>query len=340
MRIERTVTTISWIPSDALRGMLGATEKLRVAHHDEPPPDTVGKPAAETLAQLGAADRFRFSNELTAWIEVEDGRIVDCGYSGREWMGSTSLHLGVGDITVPAVPYDVLQAEPEIVDGSAQFRQTAGGRTGLPIPRAIRRPPFVQYRAPTVWTTLELTIHPDGSHEGRLAGASAFPRHWMYDDDGGLVAKSGLTDLKNWLSGSFGKRTPWGDEDSPALVTAVETALERELSTVIMHGGPKPDVRRLKEGAVLTEQGTPGDELFLLLDGVIAVEVDGAPVAEVGPGAVLGERAVLEGGTRTSTLRCVTPCRTAAVKADHLDRDRLAQLAAGHRREDDLAGAG
>jgi CRP-like cAMP-binding protein len=117
------------------------------------------------------------------------------------------------------------------------------------------------------------------------------------------------------------------------LVTAVETALERELSTLIMRGGPKPRVRRLKEGAVVTEQGAPGNELFLLLDGVVAVEVDGSAVAEVGPGAVLGERAVLEGGTRTSTLRCVTACRVAAVKADHIDTDRLAELASGHRRE-------
>ena len=52
------------------------------------------------------------------------------------------------------------------------------------------------------------------------------------------------------------------------------------------------------------------------------------------------ERALLEGGKRTSTLRCVTACRVAAVGADHIDRDRLGALAAEHRREDDLAGAG
>ena len=54
---------------------------------------------------------------------------------------------------------------------------------------------------------------------------------------------------------------------------------------------------------MLTEQGQQGDEVFLLLDGVLAVEVDGEPLADVGPGAILGERAALEGGARTSTLR-------------------------------------
>ena len=42
MRIERAVTTVSWIPSDSLSGMLKAGEKLGVAHHDEPPPDAAG----------------------------------------------------------------------------------------------------------------------------------------------------------------------------------------------------------------------------------------------------------------------------------------------------------
>ena len=34
------------------------------------------------LDELQAADRFRFVNRLEAWIEVEDGRIVDAGQRG------------------------------------------------------------------------------------------------------------------------------------------------------------------------------------------------------------------------------------------------------------------
>ena len=62
-----------------------------------------------------------------------------------------------------------------------------------------------------------------------------------------------------------------------------------------MRGGEKPTIRKVKEGHVLVEQGQLGAELYLLLDGVLAVEVDGEPLAELGPGAILGERAVLEG---------------------------------------------
>ena len=57
----------------------------------------------------------------------------------------------------------------------------------------------------------------------------------------------------------------------------------------------RPDIRRVKEGRTLVEQGSSSNEMYLLLNGVLVVEVDGDKIAELGPGAVFGERAVLEG---------------------------------------------
>ncbi len=91
----------------------------------------------------------------------------------------------------------------------------------------------------------------------------------------------------------------------------------------------------MKTAACLCEQGTEGNELFLLLDGVLAVEVDGTVVAEVGPGAVLGERAALESGRRTSTLKALTPVRVALATVDELAPEALGALVEEHRREDD-----
>ena len=141
----------------------------------------------------------------------------------------------------------------------------------------------MQFKAPLVWTTLEVLMHADGRSEFSMSGASPFPRHWIYDDEGKLSAKAGLADFKDWYRNAFGKHTPWGDEDSPALVTAVETALERDLATTIMRGGEKPTVRKVKEGHVLVEQGQLGSELYLLLDGVLAVEVDGEAFGRARP---------------------------------------------------------
>ena len=299
-------------------------------HYDEPPPAELGD-----ISELRAADRFRFANLLRAWIEVDGaGQITAGGYGGSGLMGVSTVRLGGLRHTFQAVGLPDLQREPERGDSWMRFVQTTGGRTALPLPRGVRRRPYVQWQAPLVWTTLSLTLHADGRAEYSLEGASRFPRHWIYDAAGRLTHKSGLTGYADWVRVSFGRHTPWGDEDSPALVTAVETALERTLSVQLMHGAAKPRISQLEAGADLVRQGEPGSEIYLLLDGVIGVERDGNRLAEYGPGAMLGERALLEGGTRTSTLVAVTRCRVASVFAVQLDLSALAELATGHRRED------
>jgi hypothetical protein len=334
MRHESSVTSLSWIPSEAVTGGTRVAFDTGVAHYDDPPPAELGD-----IEALRAADRFRFANVLRAWIDVDNsGRITGSGYSGGGLMGSTAIRLGGLHYRFQAVQLPVLQRDPERGDGWMRFVQTAGGRTGVPAPRRVRRRPFVQWQPPLVWTTLSLTLHADGRAEFGMTGASRFPRHWVYDRDGELSHKSGLTDFSDWYRKSFGRHSPWGDEDSSALVMAVETALERALSVQLMHGGAKPRIDRFPAGTTLVQQGQPGTDVYLVLDGVVRVERDGERLAEYGPGALLGERAHLEEGVRTSTLVAVTPCRLAAVDASQLDRSALEELSGGHRREDPSQG--
>ena len=193
-----------------------------LAHYDPPPPAELAD-----IEALRDADRFRFANVLEAWVDVDrSGTIVDCGYCGGGMMGSTTVKLGPLARTFEAVGLPDIQRSPERGKDFVRFVQTAGGRTGVPAPRRVRRKPFVQWQAPLVWTTLSLTIHADGHAHGALEGASRFPRHWVYDGSGRHSHKSGLADFKDWYRKSFGRHTPWGDQDSRALVTAVETALE------------------------------------------------------------------------------------------------------------------
>ena len=105
-----------------------------------------------------------------------------------------------------------------------------------------------------------------------------------------------------------------------------------------MRGAAKPKIKKVKAGANLVRQGDQGSEVYLVLDGVLRVEVDGRRLAEYGPGALLGERAHLEGGARTSSLVAVTACRVASVPAESLDLPALEELSTGHRREDLGAG--
>jgi hypothetical protein len=329
-RYEGLVTSLSWIPSEAIESAQRVAFDSGITHYDPPPP-------AEGLdvEEMQKTDRFRFANVLRAWVELDaSGAIRDCGYSGGGVMGSTTVNVAGLRHTFQAVQLPDLQREPERGDGWVRFVQTVGGRTGMPAPRRVRRKPYIQWQAPLVWTTLSLTIHADGRTEHAMTGASRFPRHWVYGADNRLTHKSGLTDFKDWYQKSFGRHTPWGDEDSEALVTAVETALERTLSAQLMQGAHRSQIQKFPAGTTLLKQGESGTQVLLILDGVVRVDKDGERLAEYGPGAILGERAHLEGGIRTSTNVSVTPCRVAMIEADVFERSHLEELSEGHRRED------
>lgn len=186
--------------------------------------------------------------------------------------------------------------------------------------------------APLAWTSLALTIKADGTSEFEVVGASPFPRHWIYDKNGNLAAKSGMIDFRTWYRSAFTRDSPWGGTGSKALITTAETALERQISAKIM-GGKGVDILRVAQGKTLINQGDKGTDLFVVLDGVLVVEVDGEAIAEVGPGAIVGERAILEGGKRTATLRAVTPVKAARATKATIDPALLAEVGKGHLRE-------
>lgn len=325
MRIESSITSLSWIPLGAVEGFNRLSFGVRVAHYDPVPPEVLGD-----LDELEATDRFRFANRLEAWIEVQDGRVVDAGQGGGGRSNFTKVGYGSANIAFAPVALRDLRLKPEIGPTWARFVQTAGGRTGFPTPRRVRHEPYLQIAAPVVWTTLALIIHVDGTTEQRLVGASSFPRHWVYDHSGRLVAKTGFIDYDTWWREAFGTHTPWGAEDSAPIVTAVESSLERELSVAVIDA--KPPFRRLQAGRTLVEQGDRGKELFLLFDGILRVEIDGRAVTEVGPGAILGELALLHEGRRTATLRAVTPCRVAIIPEGQIDQRALEEVAEGRMR--------
>jgi hypothetical protein len=330
MRIESSVTAVSWIPSEAIQGMPKIPFELGIGHYDEPPPDRI-TPA--DLERLRDEDRFREANELRAWIDVEDGKIVDAGYGGGGLVGSTTFRLGRKDLVFQGVPFETIQQEPEMGDHEARFVQTVGGHAGFPAPRRVKGRPFFRIKSATAWTTLALTIRADNSSDHELVGASSFPRHWVYDKDGSLAHKAGTIDFKSWYREAHGEHTPWGDEDSEPFVAQAETALERQLSRDILESGTKLPRRRLKQDERLVEQGEPGDELYLLLDGVLAAVVDGEEIAQIGPGAILGEGAIVGEGTRNATLRACTPARVAVIAPEMIDRQAMETLASGRRRE-------
>lgn len=324
------MTVISWIPSEAIRGLPNLPFQVGVTHIDDPPPDRL-----DSVTGLIEEQKLRFANVLEGWIEVDERGIVGYGGAGRGHMGSSVVSVGPRSLSLPGLSLPDLRPDPVVTPQSVTFRQTAGGRASLPAPRRVKHKPFIQISSPVVWTTLELELFADGSADGRLVGSSPFPRHWVYDGAGKLAAKSGLIDFKQWYHHAFGGVTPWEAADLDALTTEVETELERRLSSSIMRTSARTHRRKLQAGEVLYHQGDGGADLFLVLDGVASVEVDGEIVAEIGPGAVMGERALIEGGRRTATVRAVTPLRGVVVPPELVDREALEELSSSHRREED-----
>jgi CRP/FNR family transcriptional regulator, cyclic AMP receptor protein len=77
-----------------------------------------------------------------------------------------------------------------------------------------------------------------------------------------------------------------------------------ELREIAKLGTPI-DVAR---GAVLTEEGAPGSEFFLLLEGEARVKVRGATAAVRKTGDYFGELSLIDGGPRTATISAAEDC--------------------------------
>ena len=76
----------------------------------------------------------------------------------------------------------------------------------------------------------------------------------------------------------------------------------------------------LEAGRFLWREGDRGDEVVLLLDGVLDVvhePASGEPVVlrSLEPGAIVGEFAALDGRERSAAVRAVTPCRLLRIPA-------------------------
>jgi len=329
MKIESSVTSISWIPSAAIAGVTRVPFEAGMTHYDDPPPDRW-----DDLDAVIGPEGARFANNLRAWIEVEDGQITGHGQGGGGRLSTTLFRMAGMRIQVEAVGYPDLRPEPVLGDNFVRFTQTAGGRPGMPAPRLVKGAPFVKIQGPTVWTTLALTIYTDGSSKHELVGASSFPRHWIYDADGALAGKSAVIDFKTWYRTATVARSPWRRQENTVIATPVETPLERRLSEAIMRGGAPPRPTKIKAGRTIISEGDTADDLVLVLDGLVAVETGGTELTQLGPGSVLGERAGLEGSRRTATIRALTDCRIVQYHAADLLADDLRQLASGHHRED------
>lgn len=60
---------------------------------------------------------------------------------------------------------------------------------------------------------------------------------------------------------------------------------------------------------ILFNDGDPGDKMFAVLEGELAVIKDGEKIAQIHPGEVFGEMALIESKNRAARVQCITSCR-------------------------------
>jgi hypothetical protein len=321
MRLTAEATCLSWIPRTAVEGAFKLPFGWGIAHYDKPPPD-----ASPDVERLLSGDAIRFANQLHAWIDVEDGHIAGQGMSGGGRVGSTTVRLKKAGLTFAGVPLPDLMEAPEVLADRVRFRQTCGGHTGAPVPRAIPRPPYVRISAPIAWSTILLTLRADGTSESEIADASVFPRHYLYDSTGRLTHKSALIRYKDWLRRSEEQRSPWAGVRTPVPTARVKAEAERSLADTILVSADY-DQHRLPAGEMMTPAFIHDDQVAVLLDGLLLVLINDEPAVELGPGAILDPSKRSPESRQHAKIRAQTATRLAVLARDQLDSDALLDVA-------------
>ena len=141
------------------------------------------------------------------------------------------------------------------------------------------------------------------------------------------------------------------DAPDPAMADRTSLMRRHPIFAPLSDGTLEQLARRLEpvEVGASTEvirQGHPGDRVYIVASGELAVDVDGRPGADLGPGEVFGEIALMRDVPRTASVRAVTDSSlftlgrddflaavtghaTSAAEADIVVSTRLAALRPG-----------
>ncbi|HSY47641.1 MAG TPA: cyclic nucleotide-binding domain-containing protein [Thermoanaerobaculia bacterium] len=75
----------------------------------------------------------------------------------------------------------------------------------------------------------------------------------------------------------------------------------------------EPDVRAFRAGETVFTEGDPGDCMFAVIEGEVAIQKNGIILERVGVGGVFGEMSLIDHAPRSATAVATVDCRVAAV---------------------------
>jgi CRP-like cAMP-binding protein len=73
------------------------------------------------------------------------------------------------------------------------------------------------------------------------------------------------------------------------------------------------DAEAFTAGETIFAEGTPGDTMFVVLDGEVNINVGDRTLEVAGPGALVGEMALIDSSARSATASARSDCRLAPV---------------------------
>jgi CRP-like cAMP-binding protein len=73
------------------------------------------------------------------------------------------------------------------------------------------------------------------------------------------------------------------------------------------------NAQEFQANSTIFAEGTPGDVMYVVLDGAVELRVRGEVLEVAGPGDIVGEMALIDAKPRSATARAKSGCRLAPV---------------------------
>jgi CRP-like cAMP-binding protein len=73
------------------------------------------------------------------------------------------------------------------------------------------------------------------------------------------------------------------------------------------------DTQHFAAGKTIFSEGSPGDTMYVILDGKVDINVNGKTLEIAGPGAIVGEMALIDSSARSATAIAHDDCTLAPV---------------------------
>ena len=88
---------------------------------------------------------------------------------------------------------------------------------------------------------------------------------------------------------------------------------------LLAHFGAARNAVSVQAGIVLFNEGEPGKNMFVIVDGEVSILVGGQVVEVAGPGSVIGEMAMIDSSFRSATVVTRTVCRVISIDKKQFD---------------------